>query len=75
MTFEVGAIVYDREKDMVAEVVKKIDSVNVMLQRPYGKPWKAPKARLRPATPYEKRQLNKLGPFREAQRRGNFPLQ
>lgn len=69
---EVGEIVFDRTRDLLA-VVCGVDGVKVTLRRPFGAVWKSSPMAVRPATSWERRQFKALGKFRANQLRGIFP--
>ncbi|UJB43579.1 hypothetical protein [Streptomyces sp. A1-5] len=65
----VGAVVYDRDSDMVG-MVRGIGGVLVQLERPTHLRWEVPYARLRPGTEWEQKQLAALARLQRDRERG-----
>ncbi|GAA2367262.1 hypothetical protein [Streptomyces cuspidosporus] len=68
----VGMVVYDRHYDMPATITDFVGPF-VCLTRPTGLTWRAPRASVRPATAYERRQLRAIARLQAERQRGTGP--
>ncbi|KOX29096.1 MULTISPECIES: hypothetical protein [unclassified Streptomyces] len=68
-----GSPVFDPGAEMVG-VVRSVKGALVSLQRPSGYRWQAAASRLRPATPYQRRQLEALARHSRRVRRAEAPV-
>lgn len=64
-----GAVVFDKDRDMPATVRGRNGSF-VEVDRPTGLTWRVHFCRIRPASPWEQRQLVAVGRLHAQQRRG-----
>ncbi|MFD4538323.1 hypothetical protein [Streptomyces bauhiniae] len=65
----VGAVVFDKDRDMPA-TVRGMDGSFVEVDRPTGLSWRVHFSRIRPASAWERRQLVAVGRLHAQQRRG-----
>ncbi|MFD6342482.1 hypothetical protein [Streptomyces sp. NPDC060131] len=65
----IGMAVFDRHYDMPAEI-SGFAGPMVLLTRPTGLRWQVPHISLRPATPYERRQLLALAQLHRTRLKG-----
>jgi hypothetical protein len=68
----VGMVVYDRQYDMPATITD-FDGPMVCLTRPTGLEWRSRYVSVRPATAYERRQLQAIARLHAQRQRGITP--